>query len=415
MEVRCKSCNKLFRIADEKITGSGIKFACSKCGNPVKITKDVFEQHLQSKKVAPESEPVVLAPKPLKMEVRCGSCSKLFKVSEDKISGAGIKFACSKCGSVVKITREDFEKHLLSRVTEPVRDAGISQSLKEHTPVAPDVVKPSQPPLAAPMSTEADSIFPSPAPDLPIPTKPVARQEPVPAPEQTAVDRTIPAAQALETSPVQKKTAKTASPVSPVKQPSPPVQPVAASSSPFAFLSPGNMIILGMAFMVVIAIAFGLISHKQSAKPLSVEPENAMVSNEGLEAVNLTGTVDAQGDLVLSGSITNATDKERTAWLVVADVFDARGALLRQVKVLNGRQLYTKMDLDTAAKRGEDVWALKSRMLQREGINIPPGGSVPFVVHIIEPPAGYASFYASPQPVNPAQLYGEAAASLQQP
>ena len=40
------------------------------------------------------------------MDIRCGKCNKLFRVSDDKITGKGIKFACSRCGEAVKITRE---------------------------------------------------------------------------------------------------------------------------------------------------------------------------------------------------------------------------------------------------------------------------------------------------------------------
>jgi DNA-directed RNA polymerase subunit M/transcription elongation factor TFIIS len=117
MEVRCGSCNKLFRIADEKISGSGIKFACSQCRGPVTITREEFEQYARSK----TAEPVVplAAPRPRKMEVRCGSCSKLFHVSEDKITGSGIKFACSKCGNPVAITRRVFEQYFEPNKTEP--------------------------------------------------------------------------------------------------------------------------------------------------------------------------------------------------------------------------------------------------------------------------------------------------------
>ena len=49
------------------------------------------------------------------MEVRCASCNKLFRVSDDKITGIGIKFACTRCQTVVKITREEFEQYSLSR------------------------------------------------------------------------------------------------------------------------------------------------------------------------------------------------------------------------------------------------------------------------------------------------------------
>ena len=55
MEVRCASCNKLFRVSDDKITGTGIRFGCTKCGQQVKITRADFEQYKSS---APSSRAV---------------------------------------------------------------------------------------------------------------------------------------------------------------------------------------------------------------------------------------------------------------------------------------------------------------------------------------------------------------------
>jgi predicted Zn finger-like uncharacterized protein len=49
------------------------------------------------------------------MEVRCGGCNKLFRVSDDKITGSGIKFKCTRCGEYVAITREAFDEYSLSQ------------------------------------------------------------------------------------------------------------------------------------------------------------------------------------------------------------------------------------------------------------------------------------------------------------
>ena len=57
------------------------------------------------------------------MDIRCPSCSKLFRVADEKISGKGIRFKCSKCAEVITITKDDFEMDLLARedeVTGPV-------------------------------------------------------------------------------------------------------------------------------------------------------------------------------------------------------------------------------------------------------------------------------------------------------
>jgi predicted Zn finger-like uncharacterized protein len=64
MDIRCPSCNKLFRVADEKIAGKGIRFKCSKCSEVITITKDDFEMDLLARE-AEATEPVHLeAPQP---------------------------------------------------------------------------------------------------------------------------------------------------------------------------------------------------------------------------------------------------------------------------------------------------------------------------------------------------------------
>ena len=73
------------------------------------------------------------------MEVRCKKCNKLFRVSDDKITGTGIKFPCTRCGEYVRITREDFEHYTLSRSAEAV----------------PDLIEPKPKPAEAPLWPEA--------------------------------------------------------------------------------------------------------------------------------------------------------------------------------------------------------------------------------------------------------------------
>ena len=51
METRCGNCNKLFRVADEKIAGSGIRFKCSRCGQVITITKDDLDMDLLARRI----------------------------------------------------------------------------------------------------------------------------------------------------------------------------------------------------------------------------------------------------------------------------------------------------------------------------------------------------------------------------
>src|SRR3990172_5020999 len=67
------------------------------------------------------------------MEIRCGSCNKLFRISDDRIIGKGIKFACTRCNETIKITREEFEAYTLSRTA----DSAPGTSEMPATPAAP--------------------------------------------------------------------------------------------------------------------------------------------------------------------------------------------------------------------------------------------------------------------------------------
>lgn len=200
MEVRCASCEKLFRVPEEKVSGKGIKFSCTRCGAVIIVKKDdvqcsprpaTFQSPEQKKKEAitkaatrldaviertdamaeehdqreeTPARPSTLTDPPLsekrqepapeakadRMEVRCSACEKLFRVPYAKISGKGVKFACTRCGTAIKITREEFEQHLLSQATlsaldlavpknKPLPDTEVTHEAKEEPKEEPNV------------------------------------------------------------------------------------------------------------------------------------------------------------------------------------------------------------------------------------------------------------------------------------
>jgi predicted Zn finger-like uncharacterized protein len=109
------------------------------------------------------------------MNIRCPSCSKLFRVADEKIAGKGIRFKCSKCAEVVTITKDDFEMDLLARKAETGVPAAQS-SIPTPKPVSPP---PPMPPTQQPKAEEY---------------KPQESRPPVdqPANEQPAEDQQIP-------------------------------------------------------------------------------------------------------------------------------------------------------------------------------------------------------------------------------
>jgi hypothetical protein len=144
--------------------------------------------------------------------------------------------------------------------------------------------------------------------------------------------------------------------------------------------------VLAIAVLIIAAVGYSALSHFKASTPVSKTPVGMLTSIDGLEVVNTLGGHDAKGDYVISGDIVNSTDVEQPAWLVVAEAFDANGALLGTARMLNGVELYTQRDYEILAKRGDNIQELKGRNLQEQRSKIAPNGTVHFEITIIEPP-----------------------------
>ena len=385
------------------------------------------------------------------MEIRCGSCRKLFRVADEKITGSGIKFKCTRCSEYVKITREDFENYKLSQGAAPVLPSlepvtpastiGTSQpeaTGRESAPVVPPVKgpEPPVPPAAeAPSFTEPASPVAKPAPEPE--SGPVIHVEPVAEPIQDTKPAIGPESEkAIHTEPVAKPMPEVkpvapskTEPLRPSTQPSSgterisaPARPAATvadviAAAPLARPSSGKkylilillILVLGAAAFFILRMAgYNVFPFTRSASKAEVATK-MLTSPEGLQITSASGSLDQNHDLIVSGVISNTADKEKAAWYVVVDVYDAQGTVLVRARMLNGKQLYTKRDYEILAKRGVDVQELKAKALQDQGVVIPPKGSVPFEIRFLEPPIGIASFNASLQPFDPEQLFKEIA------
>jgi hypothetical protein len=170
------------------------------------------------------------------------------------------------------------------------------------------------------------------------------------------------------------------------------------------------LFVLGAAaFFILRAAGYNVFRFTRSASDKAAVATRVMTSPEGLQITSASGSLDQNQDLIVSGVVENTTDKEKTAWYVVVDVYDAQGAFLMRARMLNGKQLYTKRDYEVLAKRRVDVQELKTKGLQDPGIVIPPKGSVRFEIRFMEPPIGIASFNSTLQPFDPEQLFKEIA------
>jgi len=389
------------------------------------------------------------------MEIRCGSCKKLFRVADEKITGSGIKFKCTRCGEYVRITREDFEQYNLSKTAAPVFPSlepkapaatlgttAPEAASRESIPVVPPVKGPEPPviPVTEGTRTEPASLVTKPESGLepgqiytesPQVTSPQSSPEvpPVKGPEPPEPFK-------VEVEPVAMSMPET-KPSAPSKPEAPRPSPPSASvtervsatarpattaadvfaATPLASPSSGKkylvivllIFVLGVAaFFVLRMVGYNVFRFTRSASKAEVATKT-MTSPEGLQITSASGAMDQNNDLIVSGVVSNTADKEKAAWYVVVDVFDAQGTVLVKARMLNGKQLYTKKDYEILAKRGVNVQELKARALQDQGVVIPSKGSMPFEIRFLEPPIGIASFNASLQPFDPEQLFKEIA------
>jgi hypothetical protein len=390
------------------------------------------------------------------MEVRCGACNKLFRVSDDKITGRGIKFPCTRCGEYVRITQEDLQNYTLSRSTVSVPDQFEPKPSPPKEALSPEiegtVAKETLPPAREAMTFEtaaSSTRGEAREEEAPLFVEPVQSEiasmtEPEPAVESQPKPLTlfIPKAEPLvepQPEPQQEpnllmvaESNAASSPTYPA-QPSKPKKdtprPAAPAISPHAERTAtepeypstpsrsGRMILVLFGTLIMLGLAgYGVFVYLQPAPPSLQqkvqEPAHQITSIEGLQIVNPAGAIDANGDLLVNGIIENAVDKERADWYVVLEVYDAQGAVLSKIRLLNGNQIFSQRDYDILAKRGANVQELKAKIIQGKGIVIPQKGRVNFEARYLQPLPGITSFVAQVVPFDPLQLNKEIAEGM---
>ncbi len=451
MEVRCGKCNKLFRVSDDKITGRGIKFTCTRCGEYVKITRGDFESSMQAQSAVSSPgvfEPAVgpsSGPVPGPEYANAGTAATLPSDAE----GAGIEEAAGQGHKTEELPtplvpdflqeREEppspepypFEEsppmmeqlpHAETTVpSEPVQEEMRAVPVKEpEAPVVPDLR--DEPVIAA--ETEQE---PAPVPEPELDAKagpeyarkseqgpePVSEQKPAATAVTTAGTGTeaVPAVQARPAAPVVSATSgvlTAASAKGPVHQAGTiPPRAAKVTALPETARSGRWLAVMLAAFLILGLAGLGAYLYVRSTPPAVKDSGTGMVSIEGLEIINPVGSLDANGDLLVSGVLENTTDRERAEWYIAVEVFDAKGTALNTMRMLNGKQIYTKRDYELLVKRGANVQELKAKALQAQGVVLPPKGKTAFELRYLQPPAGIASFNATLQPFDPARLLKE--------
>lgn len=142
-------------------------------------------------------------------------------------------------------------------------------------------------------------------------------------------------------------------------------------------------------------------------KPAAASKQPAITA-AGLQVVNSHGYIDkTTGDLVVSGVVRNTTDKPKLGWYLVTEVRDAKEAVLKTARMVNGVQLYSEDELDVLSKRGEKSEDIREKLaaVMDRGV-IPAEGSVPFEVRVLNPPAESERFLPTLQPLDLSTLVG---------
>lgn len=362
MEVRCSKCNKLFRVSDDKIIGSGIKFGCTRCGQRVTITRDDFEQYVLSKSAVPAF--ASFEPKPAKAELK--PAKPLHEAS------AGVSLAAQL---------PDFGLN-------EEEDAGGSSSENNDFPFG-------SPEISEPVTARGGEAGAKASPELKAESSLQTAQEP---------QVEVPAEPKAKSLPV-----RASSPFPGVSH-----APGVIDASPLhSANSSGAGKKIAIFFVVLLAVGGAAFLGYRFYPGLPAPATNAvsrLISSEGLQVLNPSGSVDAAtGNLIVTGTVENTTSTPKPAWYLVVDVYNAQGTVVAKAKMVSGKQLFTRRDFGILEKRAVNVQDLKMKSLREQGIIIPPKSSVDFEIIILEPPVGIASFNAVLQPFDPVQLFKELA------
>jgi hypothetical protein len=365
------------------------------------------------------------------MEVRCGGCEKLFRVSDDKIAGTGIKFPCTRCGAYVKITREDLEHYTMSQSAVSVLDLfepkpqppAPSATPEAEAPVVEETVPPAQDaPATSEVTPEKE---PQPTvefePEVPAPAeevKPADALTPdtvMPSDQKAEAPFEVPQETKPETQP-----APQTSPAVPKKETAPPSAPPAARTVDRAVFVPvipaepsgsGRMLLIVFGVLLIVGlIAYGIFSYYQPSSPAKIDQTPKLFSIEGLYLINSGGALQDNGDLLITGEIKSTAKEQRAGWYVMTVVYDANGEILARIRLLNGKQIFSRRDYEILAKRGVNIKDLKMKSLQQTtGVVIPPEGTVKFKMRYLEPPDNVASFNSQILPFDLVKLLKEIA------
>lgn len=507
MEIRCGKCSKLFRVADEKITGAGIKFLCTRCGEYVKIPRQAFEEYQQSQASIPGPPPAsergpgapppagpqsdfVIEPTsfdvggPSSPEAPAGQ--QLPGLETTSLSGAepGADAPPAGIGSRLDLEAPIFsaQQHAEPEADAPFFDSSLDEQLPspfspgdsvEGRHALPGMVEGVNPfasgasagamgglgcalPVLAAMLLGSGLLASFSAAVLP--------QQPADVPLGFVIGKTVAgflglgiligmilamirargkrkmfsfcgivfsavlgaligAGQGLAVSAGSDRVMQAVS-----------IGAGAVWWGIKAFLVAIAVVIIRRTMMsskdetfvaslsgaqvmgVIIAVALmGAAAYGEVMKTTQIrhtmkgvaEIFSDLTSAEGLRVTNQKGSMDKNKDLVITGVVENTGKKKKPTWYLVADVYDAKGGVLAQARMLNGQQLYSARDHKILLKRGKRIQDIMPSTPGSKTSEIPPKGKVHFKIRVIDPPTGVVNFTVVPRPLDPVRMIKE--------
>jgi DNA-directed RNA polymerase subunit M/transcription elongation factor TFIIS len=471
IEIRCENCSKLFRVPQEKIAGKGIRFSCTRCGEYVIVTKDGSSETTQfntpvldpdqpapkpayteePKKPTPAettygadteyayAQPPVQAPKVdlefLPPQTRHVDPSAPQEQTPDNFYAAVAETHASVSDTFEALPREkplSFDEFpstpepagdaqpqfaaelgaLLAEVMKPEADFVSEPVSKEESRTAVEWKPPveqadesetefSRTPLSfeQPVQESEPSPQPDPEPEPKLEPQPESESAAEPFREAFEASRTQP-----EPEPPREEeiVIQDAAPVAQKR-----VEIKAAPVVPFNWFD--KVLLPIMAIIILGASGYGLFSFHEASMKKEMRSASERLTLEGLLITNVTNSKDSQGDLLIIGTVQNSSDKVKNAWYVVIDVYNAQGAEIDKLRLLNGKQLYSRRDYEILAKRGVNVQELKAKNLEEQGVLIPAQGSIEFTIRYVQPPDSVAGLKPALQTFDPVRLFREIA------
>ncbi|HWR58190.1 MAG TPA: zinc-ribbon domain-containing protein [Thermodesulfovibrionales bacterium] len=157
-----------------------------------------------------------------------------------------------------------------------------------------------------------------------------------------------------------------------------------------ASLSGKQMAFVGLLFFLMVFTVGMDVKGLFLAKSTYSESTKQM-SSEGLIVKAHDKSSNSDGDLVISGTVVNTTDKDKTGWIVIAELLDDSGIAFRKATLVNGIQAHTVSDLETLKNRGQSIHRPDPSEAANKMI-IKPGDSVPFEIVFVDPPKEFKEY-----------------------